>query len=817
MIKSPLFTEIRNYLIRAKQEDQIFIFVPYIKTKILEELLEGIENKMTVITTWHINDLIRGSSELELYDFCKKRGIYLYINQDIHLKVYSVNLNTGIIASGNISDRGLMKEDRFEAGIISGKFSVGDRSYLQNIKNKAEFVNEQVFQKYLKRYEECKEKAHPINDFKDPPSIPKKEDFLISALPMTKNIDELIKGYIKMNSQKVPSDNQEIMDCIYHDLTNYNIEQGLSKEEFIAKLKVEFFAHPFTQKIDEFIDPEAYFGRVKEWIQNNCTNVPIPSRRELTGNVQVLYEWFVKLGDGKYAMDTPNHSQRLYKVAETEDEVSNSEKNILEYENEVLQILNEPGYTIDQVREEYKKLPTKYSLHDEPSDPDEQANEFREVWHYKNEVDVEIENRFSLTEDEVGERNSRGRLYKKIVNVIMSLHEEKLIKFWFYKKHLIRGSSSDGVWRLTEKGKQEIQKRKIINKKEATNSQNPILKFEVGKFYHHDDIWKPLDLGWSGGIRTSVKNKLVILFWNAPSEDIQKEKNDDYGRVNIYEDSFDEKTGLYRYIGEGKEGNQTLTRGNKAIVDAKQNRRTIHLFHQHEKNGKHEYLGEMELVGEAETQVHQDINEKDRDEFVFFLKPLEIQKINRNDIQSESKNSRLVLFSVAGEAAFEHYEDTILKDVNTSNFESSDMKKFANVRMWGAIDRQANQNRSKWSKLHKGDTILFYRDKKYIAKMILDGTEDNSKIAKMIWGEKIDHEVMNVKQSSGETWQLIMYCSPEKIEEIDLKFEELNKLLGYKENFMPTRTLDFTTVSENRLQELQNKYGSVNNALNSIM
>ena len=652
MIKSPLFTEIRNYLIRVKQEDQSFIFVPYIKTKILEELLEGIENKITVITTWHINDLIRGSSELELYDFCKKRGIYLYINQDIHLKVYSVNLNTGIIASGNISDRGLMKEDRFEAGIISGKFSVEDRSYLQNIKNKAEFVNEQVFQKYLKRYEECKEKAHPINDFKDPPSIPKKEDFLISALPMTKNIDELIKGYIKMNSQKVPSDNQEIMDCIYHDLTNYNIEQGLSKEEFIAKLKVEFFAHPFTQKIDEFIDPEAYFGRVKEWIQNNCTNVPIPSRRELTGNVQVLYEWFVKLGDGKYAMDTPNHSQRLYKVAETEDEVSNSEKNILEYENEVLQILNEPGYTIDQVREEYKKLPTKYSLHDEPSDPDEQANEFREVWHYKNEVDVEIENRFSLTEDEVGKRNSRGRLYKKIVNVIMSLHEEKLIKFWFYKKHLIRGSSSDGVWRLTEKGKQEIQKRKITNK---------------------------------------------------------------------------------------------------------------------------------------------------------------------NNMQSESKNSRLVLFSVAGEAAFEHYEDTILKDVNTSNFESSDMKKFANVRMWGAIDRQANQNRSKWSKLHKGDTILFYRDKKYIAKMILDGTEDNSKIAKMIWGEKIDHEVMNVKQSSGETWQLIMYCSPEKIEEIDLKFEELNKLLGYKENFMPTRTLDFTTVSENRLQELQNKYGSINNALNSII
>ncbi len=818
MIKSPLFNEIQNYLIRAKQEDQIFIYVPYIKTNILEKLLDGIENKTTIITTWHMNDLVRGSSELELYGFCKSQGISLYISKNIHLKVYSVNLDTAIVASGNISKNGLMPNGNFEAGILSGKFSNQDRLYLEKIKNDAEFVTPEVFEKYLKRYNECKETAYPENKFEDIVNVPKSGDnFLISALPMTKNVDDLIKGYDKMNSRLKPSENQIITDCIYHDLSNYKIELGLSKEEFIKKLKIEFFAHPFTQKIDEFIDPEAYFGSIKEWIQDNCTNIPTPGRRELTENVQVLYEWFVKLGDGKYAIDRPNHSQRLYKVEEIEDEVSNSKKNILEYEDEVLLILNEPGYTIDQIREKYKKLPTKYSLHDEPSDPDEQVNEFREEWHYKNEIDVEIENRFSLTEEQVGERNSRGRLYKKIVNVIMSLHEEKLIKFWYYKKHLIRGSSSDGVWMLTEKGRQEIQKRGIINKKETINLQNPISEFEIGKFYHHDDIWKPLDLGWSGGIRTSLKNKLVILFWNAPSEDIQKEKSDDYGRVNIYEDSFDEKIGLYRYIGEGKEGNQTLTRGNKAIVDAKQNGRTIHLFHQHEKNGKHEYLGEMELVGEPETQVHQDINEKDRDEFVFFLKPLEIQKINKNDMQSESKNSRLVLFSVAGEAAFEHYENTILKDVNTSNFETSDMKKFSNVRMWGAIDRQANQNRSKWSKLHKGDTILFYRDKKYITKMILDGTEDNSKIAKMIWGEKIDHEIMNVKQSSGETWQLIMYCSPENIEEIDVKFEELNKLLGYKENFMPTRTLDFTTVSEIRLQELQNKYGSVNNALNSIM
>jgi hypothetical protein len=650
MITSPLFNEIHGYLSRVKDNEQIFIFVPYIKTKILEELLEGIQNPITVITTWHINDLINGSSELELYEFCKHKGIFLYINQNIHLKVYSVNLTTGVIASGNVSTRGLMKDDRFEAGIISGKFSNKDRMYLENIKNNAEFVDEKVFQKYLKRFDECKEKAHPINDFKDPIITPKEDDFLISSLPMTKNINELIKGYEKINSHQTPSDNQETADCIYHDISNYKIESGLSKDEFIEKLKIEFFAHPFTKKIDEFIDPEAYFGRIKEWVQDNCTNVPIPSRRELTGNVQVLYDWFVELGDGKYAVDRPNHSERLYKVKEIKGGELNSEKNVLEYENEVLQILNEPGYTIDQIREKYREMPVKYSLHDEPSDLDEQKNEFQESWHYKNEIDVEIEKRFSLNEKEVGERNSKGKLYKKNVNVIMSLHEKKLIKFWYYKKHLIRGTSSDGVWRLTEKGKQEIQKRGISVIKQA----------------------------------------------------------------------------------------------------------------------------------------------------------------------SESKNSRLVLFSVAGDAAFEHYEKTILNNVNTSSFETSEIKKISNVRMWGAIDRASNHNRSKWEKLKKGDILLFYRDKKYVAQMTLSGTEDNQNIAKMIWGEKVNPDNTNVESKSGETWKLIMYAEPDNIKQINIRNEDLNNVLGYKENFMPTRTLDFTSVSESRLQELQNKHGSIQNALDSI-
>ena len=107
IIQSPLFKKIKNYLNQANSNQQIILYVPYIKTKIISKLLKDIKNQVSIITTWDTRDLISGSSELELYQWCKDNGNFLYIYDKIHLKVYSVNLDSAIVASGNISHRGL--------------------------------------------------------------------------------------------------------------------------------------------------------------------------------------------------------------------------------------------------------------------------------------------------------------------------------------------------------------------------------------------------------------------------------------------------------------------------------------------------------------------------------------------------------------------------------------------------------------------------------------------------------------------------------------------------------------------------------------
>ena len=450
MIKSPLFTEIRNYLFNVKEKEQIILYIPFIKIKIFAKLVENISNQITLITTWNTNDLVTGSSDLELYRWCKENGHFLYIHNKIHLKVYSVNLDSAIIASANISHNGLEDGGNYEIGVFVEKLTNQDRMYLEKIKKDAHFVDDDVYKQYLENYEKCKKDVPEKIKFKQPTIIPKKDYFLKSSLPMTRDVDNLIDGYLKINSGLEPSNNSEIVACIYHDLANYNMDIGLSEEEFIVKLKIKFFSHPFTKKIDEFINPEAYFGRIKEWVQENCTDVPLPKRWELTENVQALYDWFEKLGDGKYIIDIPGqHSQRIRKISTASISKYHSKEKL---DETILKIIESPGYTIYEIEKKYANIKHKTTNLDVPSNSSELENKSKSIWHYKIEINKKIEEIESL--NKTLDDNEKEKIHKNIAYVIGRLEKAEYLSFWIHKNK----QYSPGIWRLTEKGKQKLQK-----------------------------------------------------------------------------------------------------------------------------------------------------------------------------------------------------------------------------------------------------------------------------------------------------------------------------------------------------------------------
>lgn len=312
---SPLFGHIHKYLLEAPTNETVFLFVPYIQANVLAKLLDNIRNSTVIVTTWEPADILSGASDLAVYPYCRKHGITLYVSDMMHLKAYSTGLNSAIIATGNISRRGLMPDGNYEVAVTVEHLANEDRLFFETIRANARLVDDAVYSELSAWVGVNTRDMIKIPTLKDVLSVPNRDDFLVSALPMTYSVDMLSDGYARIRAGMDPSDDQNVSACIFHDLANYAVPMGLSDGEFRHVLSAKFFAHPFIRRMDEFIAPEAYFGRIKAWIQNSCTDVPVPSRRELTGNVQVLLKWFVALGNGRYVVDVPGaRSQRISKV-----------------------------------------------------------------------------------------------------------------------------------------------------------------------------------------------------------------------------------------------------------------------------------------------------------------------------------------------------------------------------------------------------------------------------------------------------------------------------------------------------------------------
>jgi len=291
--------------------DEVMIIVPYIKEESLRQIIPDDNLKVTIITTWKVQDLWMKSSDLSLYPFTKERSIKFFINNRIHLKVFMIDWHKCIFGSANISRRGLGITENFnyELNTIQPSIDSNTLLYFRYILADSVLMSDKI-------YEEYRQKVHDLPQSPEFPevaldiAIPDTE-FLISSLPMSRDINMFYELY----ANNFSSDDKETKECAMHDVALYKIPFGLTKEEFMSHLKHQFIKSPFINKLLEYIDEEErYFGRVKAWIQSNCKDVPIPSRRDLTGNIQVLYKWIVQLSEGKYLVDTPKHSERIYRA-----------------------------------------------------------------------------------------------------------------------------------------------------------------------------------------------------------------------------------------------------------------------------------------------------------------------------------------------------------------------------------------------------------------------------------------------------------------------------------------------------------------------
>jgi hypothetical protein len=295
-----------------KDSTSLYIFVPYIKFESLKILIEGQDNVKAIFVRWEAKDIITGSSDLEIYPYLKLKGISLYRNPRIHLKAYLDDFKRCFLTSANISSRALnipvFSNFNYEIGAIVEKIRIEDRLYFNIIENESLLITDSIYKQLTDQLPKKKEEFPNDADFTlDFNKLDK--DFLISSLPMSNSIHDFMHVYYNLEN----AENEEL-NCLLHDLALYKIPLALEKETVISILRERFFNQPFIKAFLVYVEQnggEIYFGRAKEWIHQNCENVPLPRKWEITENIQILYRWIVALENDKYIVDTPNYSERL--------------------------------------------------------------------------------------------------------------------------------------------------------------------------------------------------------------------------------------------------------------------------------------------------------------------------------------------------------------------------------------------------------------------------------------------------------------------------------------------------------------------------
>lgn len=298
-------------------ETHVDIFSPFITVDALQQSLSELRQgvRVSVITRWKLIDFLLGSASLELFDFCDSKGFALYINSRLHLKTVVIDYRSLLLGSANLTGRGLglLQPDNYEVLSYVSSPASNYLLFLEQIKAESSLVTESVVDLFKGELERLDLDRFPDlsrlddEDSKLHAEAHKRDFFLISELPMCTDINQL---YRVVQNPGIDLD-KETLSTARHDIVKYSLLQRRykSEQEFRQYLACQFLSHPFIQALCNFIDRPRRFGEVRAWVQRVCTDVPVPTRRSLSDNVNVLYGWLAILGEEQFITYRPNHTE----------------------------------------------------------------------------------------------------------------------------------------------------------------------------------------------------------------------------------------------------------------------------------------------------------------------------------------------------------------------------------------------------------------------------------------------------------------------------------------------------------------------------
>lgn len=292
--------------------DSVLLLIsPFVGLDALKRFLQCTDAHpgIKVITRWRPEDVRSGVSDIAIYPFLVERKIPLYINHDIHLKLYVFQSNVAFSTSGNLTLRGFGYSEK--ANVEVGSFvhlTYQDWSRIYNLVNSSRQVDAAIYERFKQYVESCPKVEKPETPPPDLYGTPKA--FTISSLPAMESPTKLSEYYF---SSDTTSYSAEEMRRAAHDLMIFGIPPGLNQTEFLQELGNCFRGTPFVIEFIKVLQAEKglRFGSVNNWIHQKCEDVPLPYLWEIKENTRIFYDWLEHFFP-EVTWDRPHYSQVIY-------------------------------------------------------------------------------------------------------------------------------------------------------------------------------------------------------------------------------------------------------------------------------------------------------------------------------------------------------------------------------------------------------------------------------------------------------------------------------------------------------------------------
>lgn len=140
----------------------------------------------------------------------------------------------------------------------------------------------------------------------------------------------------------------------------------------------------------------------------------------------------------------------------------------------------------------------------------------------------------------------------------------------------------------------------------------------------------------------------------------------------------------------------------------------------------------------------------------------------------------------------EQFERTVEQSVDIDPKDAPEqLQDIGNARIWGTTDE--GRKRAYFEQMESGDPLLFYNSGRYFAVGRVGTTFEDEQIGEWLWGKPESSFIFTVTN----------------FHQTDLDVEEINEILGYKENNIP---MGFNRPSEKAISSLLQHYNSVEEA-----